>query len=69
LSAAFLVTVAFILVFQEYGSGAASANQSEGHESTRMARMASEKQSRKNTQVNLTLFSFLIFFFFISCFF
>uniref|UniRef100_A0A669QDJ1 Midasin n=1 Tax=Phasianus colchicus TaxID=9054 RepID=A0A669QDJ1_PHACC len=35
---------------EEYGSGAASANQSEGHESTRMARMASEKQSRKNTQ-------------------
>ncbi|XP_048793738.1 midasin isoform X1 [Lagopus muta] len=35
---------------EEYGSGAASANQSEGHESTRMARMASEKQSMKNTQ-------------------
>ncbi|XP_071597429.1 midasin [Heliangelus exortis] len=35
---------------EEYGSGAASANQSEGHESTRMARMASQKQSRKNTQ-------------------
>uniref|UniRef100_A0A663LMR5 Midasin n=1 Tax=Athene cunicularia TaxID=194338 RepID=A0A663LMR5_ATHCN len=35
---------------EEYGSGASSANQSEGHESTRMARMASQKQSRKNTQ-------------------
>uniref|UniRef100_A0A8C3UQS1 Midasin n=1 Tax=Catharus ustulatus TaxID=91951 RepID=A0A8C3UQS1_CATUS len=35
---------------EESGTGAASANQSEGHESTRMARMASQKQSRKNTQ-------------------
>ncbi|XP_054255246.1 midasin [Indicator indicator] len=35
---------------EEYGSGASSANQSEGHESTRMARMASQKQSRKTTQ-------------------
>ncbi|KGL95354.1 Midasin, partial [Charadrius vociferus] len=35
---------------EEYGSGASSANQSEGHESTRMARMASQKQSTKNTQ-------------------
>uniref|UniRef100_A0A8C4UIW8 Midasin n=1 Tax=Falco tinnunculus TaxID=100819 RepID=A0A8C4UIW8_FALTI len=35
---------------EENGSGASSANQSEGHESTRMARMASQKQSRKNTQ-------------------
>uniref|UniRef100_A0A8B9J147 Midasin n=1 Tax=Amazona collaria TaxID=241587 RepID=A0A8B9J147_9PSIT len=35
---------------EESGSGASSANQSEGHESTRMARMASQKQSRKNTQ-------------------
>ncbi|NXJ78761.1 MDN1 protein, partial [Trogon melanurus] len=35
---------------EEHGSGASSANQSEGHESTRMARMASQKQSRKNTQ-------------------
>ncbi|KFP45021.1 Midasin, partial [Chlamydotis macqueenii] len=35
---------------EEYGSGASSANQSEGHDSTRMARMASQKQSRKNTQ-------------------
>uniref|UniRef100_A0A663DUU3 Midasin n=1 Tax=Aquila chrysaetos chrysaetos TaxID=223781 RepID=A0A663DUU3_AQUCH len=35
---------------EEYGSGASSANQSEGHESTCMARMASQKQSRKNTQ-------------------
>uniref|UniRef100_A0A8C0BE41 Midasin n=1 Tax=Buteo japonicus TaxID=224669 RepID=A0A8C0BE41_9AVES len=35
---------------EEYGSGASSANQSEGHESMRMARMASQKQSRKNTQ-------------------
>ncbi|KAM9562699.1 midasin isoform 4-T5 [Guaruba guarouba] len=35
---------------EESGSGSSSANQSEGHESTRMARMASQKQSRKNTQ-------------------
>ncbi|KAF2979584.1 hypothetical protein EK904_005640 [Melospiza melodia maxima] len=35
---------------QESGTGASSANQSEGHESTRMARMASQKQSIKNTQ-------------------
>uniref|UniRef100_A0A803V8M9 Midasin n=1 Tax=Ficedula albicollis TaxID=59894 RepID=A0A803V8M9_FICAL len=35
---------------EESGTGASSANQSEGHESTRMARMASQKQSRKNTQ-------------------
>ncbi|NXU56757.1 MDN1 protein, partial [Turnix velox] len=35
---------------EEYGSGASSANQAEGHESTSMARMASQKQSRKNTQ-------------------
>ncbi|XP_030345365.1 midasin isoform X4 [Strigops habroptila] len=35
---------------EESGSGASSANQSEGHESTRMARMAFQKQSRKNTQ-------------------
>ncbi|NXT02789.1 MDN1 protein, partial [Jacana jacana] len=35
---------------EEYGSGASSANQAEGHDSTRMARMASQKQSRKNTQ-------------------
>uniref|UniRef100_A0A8D2MF30 Midasin n=1 Tax=Zonotrichia albicollis TaxID=44394 RepID=A0A8D2MF30_ZONAL len=35
---------------EESGTGASSANQSEGHESTRMARMASQKQSIKNTQ-------------------
>ncbi|NXI53175.1 MDN1 protein, partial [Chloroceryle aenea] len=35
---------------EEYGSGASSANQTEGHESTLMARVASQKQSRKNTQ-------------------
>ncbi|KAM9018411.1 midasin isoform 3-T4 [Ara ararauna] len=35
---------------EESGSGSSSANQSEGHESTRMARVASQKQSRKNTQ-------------------
>ncbi|XP_061479315.1 midasin isoform X2 [Rhineura floridana] len=35
---------------EEHGSGAADANQSEGHESELMARLASEKQSRKNTQ-------------------
>ncbi|NXB28427.1 MDN1 protein, partial [Eulacestoma nigropectus] len=35
---------------EESGTGASSANQSEGHESTRMARMASQKQSRENTQ-------------------
>ncbi|XP_074846986.1 midasin isoform X2 [Carettochelys insculpta] len=35
---------------EEHGSGTADANQSEGHESTLMARLASQKQSRKNTQ-------------------
>ncbi|XP_067386141.1 midasin isoform X2 [Emydura macquarii macquarii] len=35
---------------EEHGSGAADANQSEGHESNLMARLASQKQSRKNTQ-------------------
>uniref|UniRef100_A0A8C9MGW1 Midasin n=1 Tax=Serinus canaria TaxID=9135 RepID=A0A8C9MGW1_SERCA len=35
---------------EESGTGASSANQSEGHESTRMARMASQKQSIKNTE-------------------
>ncbi|NXY90027.1 MDN1 protein, partial [Alcedo cyanopectus] len=35
---------------EEYGSGASSANQAEGHESTRVARAASQKQSRKNTE-------------------
>lgn len=36
---------------QEHGTGAADADQSEGHESELMARLASRKQSRKNTQV------------------
>ncbi|XP_074982679.1 midasin isoform X2 [Caretta caretta] len=35
---------------EEHGSGAADANQTEGHESNLMARLASQKQSRKNTQ-------------------
>uniref|UniRef100_A0A8D0DW25 Midasin n=1 Tax=Salvator merianae TaxID=96440 RepID=A0A8D0DW25_SALMN len=35
---------------EEHGSGAADANQSEGHESELMARLASQKQSKKNTQ-------------------
>ncbi|XP_053143364.1 midasin isoform X2 [Hemicordylus capensis] len=35
---------------EEHGSGAADANQSEGHESEFMAQLASRKQSKKNTQ-------------------
>ncbi|XDA78991.1 hypothetical protein R6Z07F_009052 [Ovis aries] len=35
---------------EEHGSGAADANQAEGHESSFMARMASQKHTRKNTQ-------------------
>ncbi|XP_042318311.1 midasin isoform X2 [Sceloporus undulatus] len=35
---------------EEHGTGTADANQSEGHESELMARLASEKQSRKHTQ-------------------
>uniref|UniRef100_A0A8C0HJP3 Midasin n=1 Tax=Chelonoidis abingdonii TaxID=106734 RepID=A0A8C0HJP3_CHEAB len=35
---------------EEHGSGAADANQTEGHESNLMARLPSQKQSRKNTQ-------------------
>ncbi|KAJ7341746.1 hypothetical protein JRQ81_006597 [Phrynocephalus forsythii] len=35
---------------EEHGSGVADANQSEGHESELMARLALQKQSRKNTQ-------------------
>ncbi|XP_060119521.1 midasin-like [Heteronotia binoei] len=37
-------------VKEEHGSGAADANQSEGHESELMAQMASRKQSKKKTQ-------------------
>ncbi|XP_015262586.1 PREDICTED: midasin [Gekko japonicus] len=37
-------------VKEEHGSGAADANQSEGHESELMAQMASQKQSMKKTQ-------------------
>ncbi|XP_048350337.1 midasin isoform X2 [Sphaerodactylus townsendi] len=37
-------------VKEEHGSGAADANQSEGHESELMAQVASRKQSRKKTQ-------------------
>ncbi|XP_077160450.1 midasin isoform X2 [Paroedura picta] len=37
-------------VKEEHGSGAADANQSEGHESEFMAQMASQKQCKKNTQ-------------------
>ncbi|XP_054578497.1 midasin [Eptesicus fuscus] len=35
---------------EEHGSGAADANQAEGHESNVIARLASQKQTRKNTQ-------------------
>uniref|UniRef100_A0A8D2KWR3 Midasin n=1 Tax=Varanus komodoensis TaxID=61221 RepID=A0A8D2KWR3_VARKO len=35
---------------EEHGSGAADANQSEGHESKSVARLTSQKQSGKNTQ-------------------
>ncbi|KAJ8008932.1 hypothetical protein DPEC_G00083550 [Dallia pectoralis] len=35
---------------EEHGSGAADANQSEGHESKLMARMSSQKQSQSKTQ-------------------
>ncbi|XP_060128572.1 midasin isoform X2 [Zootoca vivipara] len=35
---------------ERHGTGAADANQSEGHESELMARLACRKQSRKNTQ-------------------
>lgn len=35
---------------EEHGSGAADANQAEGHESSFMARMAAQKHTRKNTQ-------------------
>ncbi|XP_072602537.1 midasin-like isoform X2 [Vulpes vulpes] len=35
---------------EEHGSGAADANQAEGHESNFIARLASQKQTRKNTQ-------------------
>ncbi|XP_060024167.1 midasin [Lagenorhynchus albirostris] len=35
---------------EEHGSGAADANQAEGHESNFIARLASQKNTRKNTQ-------------------
>ncbi|XP_040839706.1 midasin isoform X2 [Ochotona curzoniae] len=35
---------------EEHGSGAADANQAEGHESNFIARLASQKHSKKNTQ-------------------
>ncbi|XP_006870675.1 PREDICTED: midasin [Chrysochloris asiatica] len=35
---------------EEHGSGAADANQAEGHESNFLARLASQKHTRKNTQ-------------------
>lgn len=35
---------------EEHGSGAADANQAEGHESNFITRLASQKQTRKNTQ-------------------
>lgn len=38
-------------ISQEHGSGAADANQAEGHESNLVARLASQKQTRKSTQV------------------
>ncbi|KAF5919872.1 hypothetical protein HPG69_014236 [Diceros bicornis minor] len=37
---------------EEHGSGAADANQAEGHESNFIARLASQKQTRKNTQAD-----------------
>ncbi|XP_030875252.1 midasin-like [Leptonychotes weddellii] len=40
---------------EEHGSGAADANQAEGHESNFIARLASQKQTRKNTQVSSPL--------------
>lgn len=43
------------LVFQEHGSGAADASQSEGHQSKLTARMASQTQTQKKTQVQLDL--------------
>lgn len=39
------------MVGQEHGSGAADASQSEGHQSKLTARMASETQTQKKTQV------------------
>lgn len=39
------------VVGQEHGSGAADASQSEGHQSKLTARMASETQTQKKTQV------------------
>lgn len=43
------------LVCQEHGSGAADASQSEGHQSKLTARMASQTQTQKKTQVQLGL--------------
>lgn len=40
---------------QEHGSGAADASQSEGHQSKLTARMASQTQTQKKTQVQLGL--------------
>lgn len=42
-------------ISQEHGSGAADANQAEGHESSFIARLASQKQTRNSTQVSVTL--------------
>lgn len=41
---------------QEDGSGAADASQSEGHDSKLMARMSSQKQRQKNTQVSVCIY-------------
>lgn len=38
-------------LLQEHGTGSADASQAEGHDSTLMARMSSERQRRKQTQV------------------
>lgn len=43
------------MLCQEHGSGAADASQSEGHQSKLTARMASQTQTQKKTQVQLDL--------------
>lgn len=44
-------TQTFSHLLQEHGTGSADASQAEGHDSTLMARMSSERQRRKQTQV------------------
>lgn len=43
----------YFVLCQEHGSGAADASQSEGHQSKLTARMASQTQTQKKTQVQL----------------